>query len=93
MKTVYVVWGETGEYSDRCEWIVAVYASKSEALRHLARLANEVIGPLKKMGWEERRAFCTKLDKASGFDAYSVPSYGIAETPLAETVEEYCETV
>lgn len=38
MKTVFVVVGTTGEYSDRTEWLVAAYADDEKAKTH-AQLA------------------------------------------------------
>ena len=37
MPRIYVVQGSTGEYEDRCEWLVAAYSSKPAAE---ARVAN-----------------------------------------------------
>lgn len=34
MKTLYVVTGTTGEYSDRSEWLVRAYLSETEAEAH-----------------------------------------------------------
>ena len=35
MKTIYVVFGTTGEYSDRTEWPVKAYASLKKAKTHI----------------------------------------------------------
>jgi hypothetical protein len=39
MKTVYIVSGQTGEYSDHREWLVAAYLDESKAMTHV-ELAN-----------------------------------------------------
>lgn len=38
MTKVYVVMGDTGEYSDRTEWSVSAYLDESKAAAHVARL-------------------------------------------------------
>lgn len=30
MKTIYILQGTTGEYSDRCDWIVRAYSNKED---------------------------------------------------------------
>ncbi len=37
MKTIYVVMGTTGEYSDRTEWPVLAYLSKPQAEEHVEK--------------------------------------------------------
>ena len=34
MKSIFVVMGQTGEYSDRMEWAVAAYQNKEDAAAH-----------------------------------------------------------
>lgn len=34
MTTIYVVYGQTGEYSDHTEWLVCAYEDKVKAERH-----------------------------------------------------------
>jgi hypothetical protein len=36
MAQMYVVMGRTGEYSDRTEWLVAVYDDRAQAETHVA---------------------------------------------------------
>jgi hypothetical protein len=40
MKKIHLVWGYSGEYSDRQLWLVAAYTERRKALRHaeLARI-------------------------------------------------------
>lgn len=47
-QTIYVVYGETGEYSDHTEWNVAAYTREEDAKEH-ARMATE--------WYQESRAF------------------------------------
>ena len=39
-RQIWVVYGQTGEYSDHSEWTVAAYTTEEEANKH-ARLATE----------------------------------------------------
>lgn len=34
MKTAHIVFGESGEYEDRRQWIVAVYPGEEDAMQH-----------------------------------------------------------
>jgi hypothetical protein len=34
MSEIYILYGQTGEYSDRTDWFVAAYMSKIEAVKH-----------------------------------------------------------
>ena len=36
-KTIYVVMGTTGEYSDRTEWPIAAYSDKAMAQEHVTK--------------------------------------------------------
>jgi len=45
VKTIYVVQGSTGEYSDRTEWLVCAYGDEESAKAHVVRAgrrANEI---------------------------------------------------
>lgn len=45
--SIYIVFGRTGEYSDRNEWPVVAYPSEAEAVKHTER-ANDW---LRRRGW------------------------------------------
>lgn len=36
MKTLFLVWGQTGEYVDRTEWVVCGYETEARAQQHRA---------------------------------------------------------
>lgn len=36
MTTLFLVWGQTGEYADRTEWVVCAHDTEEGAKRHVA---------------------------------------------------------
>jgi hypothetical protein len=46
---VYIVFGTTGEYSDRSEWMVAAYTSEDNAKQHVLKATEHA------NAWQERR--------------------------------------
>lgn len=86
----YVVWGTTGEYSDRSEWQVAAYTNKGQAEAHAAKL-NELVAPIKDTYWSgEGRRFKTEYDPKFSMD-YTGTKYGVVELPLCCHVDEFLE--
>jgi hypothetical protein len=56
-KTIYVVQGTTGEYSDRTDWMVRAYNTMEEAKEEVTRLSDLLrsLGGYKfNMDWDER---------------------------------------
>lgn len=97
LEWVYLVYGSTGEYSDRSEWVVAAYVEEDAARQH-AELAN---GQLREAGVhsDDRRAdhdvreeFVGKfyLDTECRID-YTGTSYGVQKVPLVLHVDQYME--
>ena len=84
-ETIYVVFGTTGEYSDRTEWCVIAYRDENQAKEHVVnatRRANEI---------EVTRPSRFRVDPAAGkneFDPdmemdYTGTSYYYAPVKLA----------
>ena len=55
MTTVYVLFGDTGEYSDHSEWVVCAYEHQADADADCAFL-NERAKGLEDLPWTERDA-------------------------------------
>ena len=87
MKTIYVVFGSTGEYSDRTEWPVLAYSSLKNAQKHCgnaADYAREIFGKVKSV-----YDIPDKLMRSNPYDSkmmmdYTGTSYYIVETTLHE---------
>lgn len=60
---LYAVWGETGEYDDHVDWVVAVYKSEAEAVKHRDR-AKTREGEFRK---ENAGEFCFSSEKFRAF--------------------------
>jgi rubredoxin len=94
----YVVIGHCGEYSDRAEWVVAVYATAGGAEKHAAaaeaRAAELSRWECPECGYAYRshwRSVCPKpvnqYDVAMR-DDYTGTSYVVEESELFEAFEE-----
>lgn len=56
MKQIYVVTGETGMYSDRCNWIVVAYESREKAEHHVvqAKAQSEIDKARYRAYWDDK---------------------------------------
>jgi hypothetical protein len=90
-KKLYLVQATCGEYSDRCEWPVAVYADEAAAQTHV-QLATE-FGKVLWANWGEDRYTneAAAAFKLNPFDPqfrgdYTGPAeYSVTEVPLLKT--------
>lgn len=74
MERVYLIRGFSGEYGDRCDWVVAAYLERDEAKRHLECL-NELLGPpMTPLEYEEREELQARI-RASGLDRSCLIQY------------------
>lgn len=83
---VFVLFGETGEYSDHSEWVVRAYTTKDAADVDCAAL-NAIAGgeAAGRLSWDEREGVIARL-KQHDADAtidYTGTHYLVAEVPLA----------
>ncbi len=80
MNTIWVVFGTTGEYSDRDEWPVRAFYSKSNAERLVAAAtarANEIFAS------EEYQSGVNPYDPEMKMD-YTGTTYYVVEVPIAD---------
>lgn len=84
MDTVYLIFGDTGEYDDYCEWIAGAYTHKEDAQAQAAIL-NSVASSYKGNGamWRDTRETCRLAlvdhgDKKASVD-YTGTSYVVVE--------------
>ena len=88
-KTIYLVWGQSGEHEDRSEWVVAAYADKTLAEQRASDAQAEVKKFLEEWSAEEERSF-EKLDAFKNqYDPNMVMDtggvrYGVQEVELIE---------
>jgi hypothetical protein len=87
MDRVYLIKGFTGEYGDRCDWIVAAYPDRAEAERHLKRL-EELLGPAMFSLEPYQREELQERIRESGLDSrcliqYTGSRYGVQEVALS----------
>lgn len=88
-RMAYVLWGTTGEFSDRSEWVVAVYLDKERAEEH-QRLAEKVVEGKQNLDWEEKDNLRSLFDPNVQVD-YNGTRYYIVEVPLVVHVDEFLE--
>ena len=62
-KTIYLVWGQSGEHEDRSEWVVAAYADKTLAEQRASDAQAEVKKFLEEWSAEEERSFKTLAEQ------------------------------
>lgn len=88
---VWLVLGVTGEYSDRCEWVVAAHHTEETAAQHV-ELLKEYMAEKPDPDWEERRerAETNPYDRTCRID-YTGTEYLITKVPLVRHVDEYLE--
>lgn len=99
MEFVYVVWGEVGEYSDKCHWFVAAYPDEETADHHV-KVAREAWEKAKEEAEDEEWGWCYTVSeefiKIFPFDRNTRESYGdpkwyVAKVPLCLHVDQYQE--
>lgn len=83
---IYLVWGSTGEYSDRTDWTVCAYRSKAKAEDHASKAMRRGKEIQKSEEWQEHRRDPDKCPK-NEFDPqfqmdYTGTEYGTAECEL-----------
>jgi hypothetical protein len=79
---VYVVMGQTGEYSDRTEWVVVAYSNEADAQKHVenaTRRAKE-LEVTKPRNWEalEAHLASNEFDPAMQLDYTGTRYYYMA---------------
>lgn len=84
---IYVVFGTTGEYSDRTEWMVAAYPNEEDAKRHV--VAASEYAPNEKLAFREyldgrNRKFNNKYDPYMYVD-YTGVMYYYKKTELVDS--------
>ncbi len=93
---MYILMGNTGEYSDHTTWFVAAYTSREMAEQHKKRL-DEIIYSTEKEGYDhEDRNKLIFLIKAKELDpmciiGYTGTWYEIKEVKLYRHFDEYLE--
>lgn len=98
MTTLYVVMGSYGEYSDRSEWLVAAYANRELAEKHVLAVTQALLLWFETdEDWRELRVrvngdgHCASqpLDRARGFAGHDYAQrYWLGEVQLLEEVPE-----
>lgn len=89
MTQVYVLLGQTGEYSDRSEWVVRAYTNKDDA--DADAMAMNAIGAegVDALYGRDREAVIERLrmhDTQADMD-YTGTSYFVAAVPLVTTAQ------
>ncbi len=91
---LYIVFGATGEYSDRSEWPVTAYWHEEAAKRHITAVSAQVLAAglknpdrLDYSRREEAQKEVT-LDKHCRSD-YNGVSYYLVEVNIVHSMEEY----
>lgn len=79
-KVVYLVVGETGEYSDREEWPVAVFSDEDKA-KLFRDLCAEVVKGSERTSHEKRTKLKSPYDPNLRVD-YTGTSYDVVEVPF-----------
>ena len=90
MDTIYIVFGTTGEYSDRTEWPVAAYADKAQAETHvtLAESWERLNGrDYSRLAYDRRSQLVNPYDPGYTRD-YTGTSYSVGEVPLRTEVPQ-----
>jgi hypothetical protein len=85
-KLVYVVFGQTGEYSDRTEWPVMAYYDEASAKAHVKRAgiaANELFVRYEKVGYPRTDNYENPHDPDMKLD-YTGTTYYYLVVPLAK---------
>ncbi len=90
---VWAVMGTAGDYSDRYEWIVAIYSTEEQAKSHADYATKYVQDCPYENRYEEQHE---KYMQSSPFDAdfsdgYATPRYFVARSLFVRHVDEYQE--
>lgn len=91
MEKIYVVYGSTGEYSDRGEWTVAAYSDEAHAKQHVeaaTKRANEIEVLCGGARHFDPDRYQNEYDKNMGMD-YTGTSYYYGEVEFYGDVLEY----
>jgi hypothetical protein len=86
---IFILMGETGEYSDHTTWFVAAYTTREMAELHQKQLMDIV----KDVHFEDRNEIINKakeLDPICHID-YTGVSYDIYEEKLCRHIDEFLE--
>jgi len=88
MKKIYIVFGQTGEYSDHRDWIVAAYLNKSAAEKRVADCtmgAGKFVNSQLNWEWSEASEAKNPYDEQMHVD-YTGTNYFLCETDLIDDV-------
>ncbi len=83
MRTIYVVEGSTGEYSDRNEWPVAAFTDEALAMEMVKRC--EKFAPKDDLSYQARRAAKNPYDPNMKVD-YTGTSYSYYEVTVLDAI-------
>lgn len=87
MENIYIVWGQTGKYSDRQEWFVRAFALEEEAVDLVKRLSawcdEHQVGENNKViaGYDIRHSLKNTEDPGFICD-YTGTCYGVSQVPF-----------
>lgn len=79
MKTIYVVMGQTGEYSDRSEWPVMAYTDKPSAEKH----ADDAMMEARRLKADQEYGAKNKYDPNMSMD-YTGTDYYVMDVPMTQ---------
>lgn len=84
MDKVYVLFGETGEYSDRQEWVVRAYANEDAANAERDKLNALAVGGGSGSTYDDRQVVRMRLlpHDANASVEYTGTSYSVTEVPF-----------
>lgn len=85
MKYVHIIWGRTGEYEDKREWIVAIYDRKTQAEKH-KKLAEEYVKKALAHG-ADRWSLKNPYDLRLWYDGYV--NYSISKEPVLQALPKF----
>lgn len=76
MKTIYVIVGRTGEYSDRVEWMVEAWSTKEKAVERIKFLEEKLL----ELGAKDERTPYEERDKIEEIMNQYDPSFRLDYT-------------
>jgi len=87
-REIFVVVGQTGEYSDACEWLVAAYSNESDAQKHVeeATRVARAIAVLRESDGHDARGAANPYDPQMTID-YTGTTYSVARVAVPERFE------
>lgn len=83
MRKIWVIFGTTGEYSDRTEWMVRAFADEAKAKEFCNRLLDTVRGS-RQWSHEKRWHFKSELDPDLTHIDYTGADYFIGHVDLED---------